>query len=154
MGLGYNRVEENNQFWQKLVPWETMKKKNPTIKELEEKINFIIDNDGSELSNSYEGLYSFLRYCGEREEILLLLQKYIEADYQILYDEIEEEKSYWLEPKKFNENMKFCILIHKDTKEELFKIDKKLYTNNLWERKIENKPVYIFKEELKRINNG
>lgn len=65
---------------------------------LKAKMEFIIDNDGCELSDGYQGLQNFLRYCvppEDTDDVLNVskIASLIEDHYTILKEELEEEEA-------------------------------------------------------------
>lgn len=64
-----------------------------------EKISFICDHDGTELSEAFDGLETFIKYVineNEELELMKLLDVIIDDSYEVIKSEVEQEQGlYW-----------------------------------------------------------
>lgn len=66
------------------------------INNIKNKIEYIIDNDNSEVGDAFRGLKCFISYVLTSEEedgFLFYIKDVVEESYQILKEEIEEYES-------------------------------------------------------------
>ena len=66
-----------------------------------EKIDWIIDNEETEVGEGYHGLNSFLRYCTpdrESDKLLAILKEGIDKDYEEIKTTLKYEQGYEEEP--------------------------------------------------------
>jgi len=93
---------------------------------LEEKIQFIIDNDGSEPGEYFYGLQRFLEAVShEDKDFFKALQPIVDHWYQLLKEDIEKERLYNLY--HFEDLPDNCLIYTEESPELLIKVMDKLF---------------------------
>jgi hypothetical protein len=97
---------------------------------LEDKIQFIIDTDGSEGSDGYNGLQTFMKYClpeEEYEEFSRVINPIVNDFYESILEELEEEEVI---TKFMTFNMMRNLTIFTCDGQDVIKIGDKAYDMN------------------------